>query len=84
MGALTFDLDTRNNAWRSAWNISCVGHEDGNDFLFRIVTGMKRGPPFHARIEGRIYGGNIRVITCPKEFKTTLQVKCSSQFLGRP
>ncbi|GFR09879.1 histone-lysine N-methyltransferase SETMAR [Trichonephila clavata] len=43
-------------------------HEDGNDFLFRIVTGDENvGPPFHARIEGRIYGVGTSVITCPKE-----------------
>lgn len=42
-------------------------------------------PPFHAQIEGCIYGVETSVITCPQEVQNSpLQVKWSSQFFGTP
>ncbi|GFR05744.1 hypothetical protein TNCT_134941 [Trichonephila clavata] len=50
-------------------------HEDGNDFLFRIVTGDESGvSPLYFRNEGCIYGVETSVITCVcvrKKFKAT-------------
>ncbi|GFQ72950.1 hypothetical protein TNCT_277711 [Trichonephila clavata] len=59
VGALTIDLDTPETTHGGQPGTSRALLRRWHDFLFRIARG-ETGPPFHARIEGRIYGGNIR------------------------
>ncbi|GFQ73177.1 histone-lysine N-methyltransferase SETMAR [Trichonephila clavata] len=72
MGAPTIDLDTPGTTHAVSLEHLVRYHEDGNDFLFRIVTGMKRGSTISrqnrrtASMEWKHPSSPVR-----KKFKTT-------------
>ncbi|GFR04358.1 histone-lysine N-methyltransferase SETMAR [Trichonephila clavata] len=61
-------------------------HEDGNGFLFRIVTGRKRGSAISRQNRRpHLWSENIRHHLSERSSRQLpLQVKCSSQFSGTP
>ncbi|GFQ78404.1 histone-lysine N-methyltransferase SETMAR [Trichonephila clavata] len=61
-------------------------HEDGNDFLFRIVKGMERGSTISRQSRRpHLWSGNICHHLAERSSRQLpLQVKCSSQFSGTP
>lgn len=66
---------TWNNAWQSAWDISCIAIMMTIIFFFSFLNcdrGWNVSPPFNTLIEDCICGVEISINSLWKKFKTTL------------